>query len=114
MATFRFRAAAPGRFPMRIGKLVPVGLAAAALTALAACESPALVRETPTCGDFTISIYFERDSARVTREANAIIRSASQRARGCHVRAAEVLGLADAVGDPQTNLQLSEQRVEAV
>ena len=94
---------------------VLAGVLVAGGLALAGCmTNRPLVRETPTCTDFTVSIYFERDSATVTREARAILRSAEQRARGCRVRAVEVLGLADAVGDPQANLALSERRVEAV
>jgi outer membrane protein OmpA-like peptidoglycan-associated protein len=99
---------------MRYAKLMLAAAAASGALALGGCGSTALMRETPTCNDFTISIYFERDSAAVTREGNAIIRSAAQRSRGCTVRGVEVLGLADAVGDPQVNLQLSEHRVEAV
>ena len=100
---------------MRLSRTLMVTLAAAGALSLGACQTNrSLVTQTATCGDFTISIYFERDSAAVTREGRAIMRSAAQRARGCHVRAVEVLGLADAAGDPQANLQLSERRVETV
>ena len=93
------------------------GLAAAAALMLGACADTgprSLVREAETCADFTISLYFENDSAAITPEAGAIIRSAATRARRCAVSGVDVLGLADAPGDPAANQALSERRVQAV
>jgi peptidoglycan-associated lipoprotein len=68
----------------------------------------------PACADFQVSIYFERDEARVTREARAVLNSAGAMTRGCKVAKARVLGLADAVGAADANMALSQRRAEAV
>ncbi len=73
------------------------------------------VVQAPTvCADFTVSIYFVSDSAVVTHEADALIASAAARAKRCTVSGVEVIGLADAPGDPQANLELSKRRADAV
>ncbi len=102
---------------MRVMSTMLAGLLAAGALGLGACGTMGergLVRSTPTCQDFTVSIYFERDSSALTRPARAIINSAASRVRGCQVNAVEVLGLADAVGDPQANLELSGRRTATV
>src|SRR5437870_7812661 len=57
-----------------------------------------LVAEPATCADFSISIYFDAGSWRITREAEALIRTAALRTRGCAVSTVEVTGLSDAPG----------------
>lgn len=66
------------------------------------------------CQDMTVSIYFERDSAAITREARAVLGGAGDMARGCTLGEVDVLGLADSVGDPGVNMALSQKRAEAV
>jgi outer membrane protein OmpA-like peptidoglycan-associated protein len=61
-----------------------------------------------------VQIYFEPDSAVVTDEGRAVLAQAAQAARGCAVKDVKVLGLADAVGAPDANLQLSRRRADAV
>ncbi|WP_419319189.1 OmpA family protein [Caulobacter sp. ErkDOM-E] len=68
----------------------------------------------PACADFQVSIYFERDQARVTREARSVLKSAGAMTRGCKVDRARITGLADAVGAPDANMELSRRRAEAV
>ncbi len=68
----------------------------------------------PACADFQVSIYFERDQARVTREARSVLNSAGAMTRGCKVDKARITGLADAVGAPDANMALSRRRAEAV
>jgi outer membrane protein OmpA-like peptidoglycan-associated protein len=68
----------------------------------------------PVCMGFQSSIYFDRDSAALTREARMVLRSARAQAQGCVVRSVRVVGLADAVGAPAANLALSRRRAEAV
>ncbi|MDB5456403.1 MAG: flagellar motor protein MotB [Caulobacter sp.] len=72
--------------------------------------------ETPSasCDDFSVSIYFERDSAAVTKEARSVLTGAGAMAKGCQVNSVRVVGLADAVGAPGANQTLSEQRAKAV
>lgn len=97
-------------------------LAVAALAALAALGGCAtlenararLVRAPSNCVDQTVQVYFEPDSADLTPEGRSVIDTAAANLRACHVRAVEVLGLADAVGAPETNLELSRRRAESV
>lgn len=66
------------------------------------------------CADFQASLYFDRDSAALTREARMVLDNAKVQARDCTVRSVRVVGLADAVGAPADNLALSRRRAEAV
>lgn len=66
------------------------------------------------CQDLTVSIYFERDSAAITREAQAVLKGAGEMTRGCALGQVDVTGLADSVGDPDVNLALSKKRADAV
>lgn len=68
----------------------------------------------PVCADFQVSIYFERDSAELTREARMVLSDAKVQARDCAVRSVRVVGLADAVGTSEVNLALSRRRAESV
>ena len=74
----------------------------------------AIVATPPQCADFQVSIYFERDAARVTREARSVLANASAMARGCSVDQAKVVGLADSPGSADVNLDLSRRRAQAV
>lgn len=69
---------------------------------------------TPVCDNFQSSVYFEQDSAALTKEARMVLSGAQAQARGCTVTSVRVLGLADAVGAPQANLALSKRRAETV
>lgn len=66
------------------------------------------------CQDRTVQIYFEPDVAEVTPEGRAVLKAAARGARRCKVAAVEVVGLADAVGAADANLELSQRRAEAV
>jgi outer membrane protein OmpA-like peptidoglycan-associated protein len=50
----------------------------------------------------------------VTQEADRLISAARDQARGCHVTGIVVVGLADAPGSPDANLELSRRRANAV
>ncbi|MGI9169218.1 MAG: OmpA family protein [Caulobacteraceae bacterium] len=101
------------------------GLSLAFMFALAlagGCQSPrppavargSVIRAPARCGDFTVAIYFESQSAAVTPQAAQLLAAAAQRARGCDVTGINVVGLADAVGAPSANLALSRARANAV
>jgi outer membrane protein OmpA-like peptidoglycan-associated protein len=96
------------------------GLAAALILA-GACTTTShnaardkLVATPPRCADQTVSIYFEPYSAEITPEGKMVIAQASQGAAGCKVTAIDVIGLADAQGAPDANLELSKKRADAV
>jgi len=90
-----------------------------AATVLAGCGSlpsgrDRVVKAPATCQDQTVHIYFDAYSAQVTREGQAVLRQAAAAAKGCRVQSVEVLGLADAVGAPDANLELSKKRADSV
>ena len=73
-----------------------------------------IVEMAPTCEDFAVQIYFERDSAEVTTEARGVLKGAGALTRNCKVASVHVVGLADAVGAADVNLELSKKRANAV
>jgi outer membrane protein OmpA-like peptidoglycan-associated protein len=97
-------------------------LAGVAVAALAGCHTatrlrPAagpLIVAAPSCSDINFSIYFEPRSAEVTRQADRLITQARIDSRDCDVTGIVVVGLADAPGSPDANLQLSRRRANAV
>lgn len=97
-----------------LSKAVLIGTAALTLGGCGTVSGFYRVAAPKTCQDLTVAIYFQRDSATVTREAKAVLKGAGDRARGCVLGEVDVLGLADATGDPDVNLDLSRKRAEAV
>jgi len=102
-----------------IQRMGVAGLALGAVLGLAGCETLAggrarLVTLPPRCEDQKVQIYFEPDSDTVTAEGRAVIGQAAAGARGCKVARVQVLGLADAAGAPQANLELSRRRAQSV
>ena len=73
-----------------------------------------IVEMAPTCQDFAVQIYFERDSAELTSEARGVLKGAGALTKGCKVASIHVVGLADAVGASDGNLELSKKRANAV
>jgi len=95
----------------------PLLVAAAALVALAGCTTArpkAYVTAPARCADQVVQIYFEPQVAEITPEGRAVIAAAASQARGCKVTAVDVTGLADAVGAPDANLELSKRRAQSV
>lgn len=103
----------------RISRAMRAPVMAGLVMGAAACASlqphpVALVTAPSSCQDFTASLYFDRDSDSLTREARAVLRGAKAQAGHCVVEGVEVLGLADAVGAQDANLILSRKRAHAV
>jgi outer membrane protein OmpA-like peptidoglycan-associated protein len=73
-----------------------------------------LVRTAKACQDVHIPIYFEPDAADLTPEGRALIATEAGRVGPCKVDAVQVVGLADAVGDPAANMELSKKRAASV
>lgn len=96
------------------------GVAAlAAGVALSGCSTvqgarDRIVRYVSPCESQTVSIYFEPNEAELTPEGRQVLAQAAQTARGCRVDRVSVLGLADATGDPNANLELSRRRAQSV
>lgn len=66
------------------------------------------------CTDMTATIYFDRGSAVLTRDAREALKIAAGQAETCGFRAVDVYGLSDAVGAPADNVAISKRRAEAV
>ena len=98
---------------MRTGLIVGV-----AVLALAGCHTLSgrdrIVKRAPDCPDQRVQIYFEPNSSVVTDEGRAVLVQAAKAAQGCTVKSVHVLGLADAAGAPDANLELSRRRADSV
>jgi len=86
---------------------------------LAACSSlpmgrARIVRAAPHCADQTVQIYFEPESAEVTKEGRAVLAAAAAQSKACKVVSVDVLGLADATGAADANLEISKRRAQSV
>lgn len=101
-------------------KFIALGGAVLALAGCAETQGPwrtlrkPVAAAAPTCADFQSSVYFEEDSAALTKEARMVLSGAQAQARGCAVKSVRVIGLADAVGTSEANLVLSRRRAESV
>jgi outer membrane protein OmpA-like peptidoglycan-associated protein len=101
---------------MKIGQAAAIAVAVAGLGACSTIQTARerLVRAPERCVDQTVQIYFEPNAAEVTAEGRAVIREAANAARGCQVARVDVLGLADATGASDANLELSKRRAQSV
>jgi peptidoglycan-associated lipoprotein len=91
-----------------------LGLGAAGCAAMPTGRAR-IVKATPHCADQTVQIYFEPESAEVTKEGRAVLAAAAAQSRPCKVTSVDVLGLSDNVGgDTSTNLDLSRRRAQSV
>lgn len=95
-----------------------LSLAAAVAGALAlggcATRSRGDLVQDARCVDFSFQVYFEEQSAALTRAARTVISDAREQLRGCPTPGVEVVGLADYRGPADVNLALSRQRAEVV
>lgn len=100
-----------------MSKTIVIAAGALVAVALVGCASPGrerVVQAPKVCQDMTVPVYFEPNQAQITREGRRVIAASAAQARGCSVDSVRVLGLADAAGDPQANLELSKQRAASV
>ena len=73
-----------------------------------------LVVEPGPCGPQRLEVYFRDGEARLTDAARHAIGLTATQLQGCEIRKVNVIGLADARGAPNANLDLSERRALAV
>ena len=99
-----------------IRKTAAVAVLVLSLSACATVKSARdrIVRAPVRCADQTVQIYFEPNSAEVTKEGRAVLNLAAKDSQACKVTGVDVLGLADSVGAPGANLELSKRRAQAV
>jgi len=105
---------------MKTTKIIVLTGALVALAGCASSEGPwrtlrkPVAAAPPVCADFQSSVYFEQDSAELTKEARMLLDTAKAQARGCVVKSVRVIGLADSVGTSDANLILSRRRAATV
>jgi outer membrane protein OmpA-like peptidoglycan-associated protein len=73
-----------------------------------------IVKAPSRCVDQTVQIYFEPESAEVTKEGRAVLRAAAAQSKPCKVASVDILGLSDATGGADANLDLSKRRAQSV
>ncbi len=100
---------------MKVPHLMACAVAAAALSA---CASMMHHQEAPVdvtaCNEHGFNVYFDDAQADLTPEAREAIAAQGRMLRGCQIQHVRIVGLADAPGDPNENLQISQQRAETV
>jgi outer membrane protein OmpA-like peptidoglycan-associated protein len=106
------------RFGGAVAKAM-AGLTAVAL--LVGCQSDrttsggqVIVASPTTCDAVTVSIYFDRRSARLTGEAVTLLSAAAKRAHRCRVDSIDITGVADAPDAPEQNAALSRARARSI
>lgn len=94
---------------------------AAGAAALAGCswtpgfrDRSAVVAEPSPCATKRFDVYFAENEARLTSAALQAIGLTATQLQGCEIQRVQVMGLASATGDVQSNLSLSERRAMAV
>ena len=94
--------------------MVLAGLLAVAGCAEAPWSRSELVTEPSACAPQRFDIYFRDGEAQLTDAARHAIGLTATQLQGCDIRKVDVIGLADARGGPDANLDLSERRAVAV
>jgi len=99
-------------------KRLGLSLGALALTLAGCAQTPwsrgDLVAEPQACAPQRFDIYFREGEAGLTDAARHAIGLTATQLQGCDIRKVNVIGLADASGGPDANLDLSERRALAV
>ncbi len=73
-----------------------------------------LVSEPQVCAPQRFEVYFRDSEAGLTDAARQAISLTATKLQGCQIRSVNVVGLADARGGQNANLELSERRALAV
>lgn len=98
-------------------RLIALGLLAAAVSACAPGgfrNRADLIAEPSACTPKRFEVYFADSEARLTEPARQAIGMTAAQLQGCDIRKVQVIGLADARGGSEANLDLSQRRALAV
>jgi peptidoglycan-associated lipoprotein len=91
--------------------------AGVAALALSGCAGVSHVRDmawSPCRHDTTVTLYFDTGQDTVTDIGQQIVTATARRLRACTVKEIRLVGLADASGAAQANLDLSKRRADNV
>ncbi len=83
-------------------------------SSVSALETRARLISNPACTDVFFPIYFANGSSELSKAAASVVANAGKHIDGCALDQVEVIGLADYVGTPEANLDLSRRRARAV
>lgn len=99
-----------------IGMALVAGLGVSGCgTARGAFRDRSQIVEMPTtCSAKRFEIYFADSEARLTSSARQAIGLTATQLQGCNIKTVKVLGLSDARGGADANLDLSERRAKTV
>jgi len=97
-----------------VGLVVLAALTAGCETTRGMWGRGAIVETPATCAPQRFEIYFADSEARLTPAARQAIGMTAARLQGCDIRTVQVLGLADARGDSEANMTLSQRRARTV
>jgi outer membrane protein OmpA-like peptidoglycan-associated protein len=107
---------------------LPAAIASAAL--ISACASPAgrpdatpppvgsaatlSPGNAPDCRDGSIDIYFNQWEYELNSFSKEVLTRAQGSLAGCRIEHVRIVGLADATGDEQANIEVSEKRTRSI
>lgn len=94
--------------------ILAVGALAVAGCASTPWERSDLVTEPGVCAPQRFEVYFRDSEAGLTEAARQAIGLTATQLQACDIRKVTVIGLADARGGPDANLDLSQRRALAV
>jgi peptidoglycan-associated lipoprotein len=82
---------------------------------LAACVSE--YRPNPNfagCHNRSVDVYFEEWNSELNTHSRALLRTLQESLRPCHINGVRIVGMADAVGDSEANIEVSRKRSELI
>ena len=94
--------------------ILGAGLVLAGCAMTGGPERSDLVTEPQACAPQRFEVYFRDSEAGLTDAARQAISLTAEQLQGCQIRGVNVIGLADARGGQNANLELSERRALAV
>ena len=97
----------------RFGRMAAAGLVIAALAGCAEVQQKYASLRSP-CHDESLALYFDSGSDALTDAGSQLVGVTAKRLRSCKVKELRLIGLADPVGTPANNLELSQRRADHV
>ena len=102
---------------MRVSRqMMFVGSAVAGGLLLSGCANMNPLHRIPQrgCDNLPVTFYFETGSDQLSDPAKLIVGESAAAMKSCRIKEVHLVGLADPVGAPQNNLELSRRRAQSV